>query len=74
LHPTLSEEQEENHVSKCQDLQGGPERDPEFLSKIIAGDETWVYTYNPETKQKTSHWKSPPSPYPLPPTKANLFK
>jgi hypothetical protein len=32
-----------------QDLQKRPER--EFLSGLITGDETWVYEYNPETKQ-----------------------
>jgi hypothetical protein len=28
-----------------QDLQRRLERDPEFFSKIITGDETWVYRY-----------------------------
>jgi hypothetical protein len=50
----LSEEQNENHVSTCQDLQGKHERDPEFLLKIITGGETWVYRYDPETKQQSS--------------------
>jgi hypothetical protein len=36
----LSEEQKENHVNTCQDVQGRPERDPEFLLKIITGYET----------------------------------
>jgi hypothetical protein len=26
-------------------------RDPEFLLKIITGDGTWVYKYDPETKE-----------------------
>jgi hypothetical protein len=64
LCPIPSEEEEESH-----DLQGRPERDPEFLLKIITGDETSVYRYNLETKQQMSHWKSPSSP-PLPPKKA----
>lgn len=33
-----------------------------FLSKIITGDETWVYGYDPETKRQSSHWKSAASP------------
>jgi hypothetical protein len=35
-----------------------------FISNIIPGDETWVYGYDPETKQQSSQWKSPISPQP----------
>jgi len=38
--------------------------DPSFLLNVITGDETWVYTYNPETKTQSSQWKSPGSPRP----------
>jgi hypothetical protein len=31
--------------------------DPNFISNIITGDETWVYGYDPETKQQSSQWK-----------------
>jgi hypothetical protein len=24
--------------------------DPDFLSKVITGDESWIYGYDPETK------------------------
>jgi len=34
------------------------------LSRVITGDESWVYGYNPETKQQSSQWKSPTSPRP----------
>jgi hypothetical protein len=40
------------------------ERDPESLLKIITGDETWVYRYDPETKQQSSQWKNPFSLHP----------
>jgi len=30
--------------------------DPNFISNIITGDETWVYGYDPETKQQSSQW------------------
>jgi hypothetical protein len=36
----LSKKQTENHVTTCQNLQGRFERGPEYLSKIITGDET----------------------------------
>jgi len=47
--------------------------DPDFLSKIItgAGDESWCYGYNPETKQQSSQWKSVSS---LRPKKARQVK
>jgi len=42
-----------------QDPQKRIEGDAELLSKIITGDETWVYGYDPETKQQPSQGKSP---------------
>jgi len=41
-----------------QDTQERIEGDAE-LSKIITADETWVYGYDPETKQQPSQGKSP---------------
>jgi len=38
--------------------------DPDFLSKIITGDESWCYGYDPETKQQSRQWKSKSSPRP----------
>jgi histone-lysine N-methyltransferase SETMAR len=34
------------------------------MSRIITGDESWVYGYDPETKRQSSQWKSPSSPQP----------
>jgi hypothetical protein len=33
--------------------------DPNFISNIITGGETWVYGYDPDTEQQSSQWKSP---------------
>ncbi|UYV78494.1 hypothetical protein LAZ67_16001759 [Cordylochernes scorpioides] len=30
--------------------------DPEWKDKIITGDETWVYCYDPETKRQSAEW------------------
>ena len=30
----------------------------------MTGDESWVYGYDPETKQQSPHWKGPTSPRP----------
>jgi hypothetical protein len=38
--------------------------DPSFMSRVITGDKSWVYGYDPETKQQSSRWKSPGSPGP----------
>ena len=27
-----------------------------ILKKVITGDESWVYGYDPETKQQSSQW------------------
>jgi hypothetical protein len=38
--------------------------DPEFLTTVITGDETWVYGYDPEMKVQSSQWKQSSSPRP----------
>jgi len=38
--------------------------DPNFLSRIITGDESWLYDYDLETKQQSSQLKTPSSPWP----------
>ena len=35
-----------------------------FFSRIIAGDETWVYHHDPETKKESMQWKHKGSPTP----------
>jgi len=34
------------------------------MSSVITGDESWVYGYDPETKQMSSQWKTATSPRP----------
>jgi hypothetical protein len=51
----LSDDEKAHCVSVCRELQMPEARDdPIFISNIITGDETWVYGYDPETKQKLS--------------------
>ena len=38
--------------------------DKNVLKKIITGDESWVYGYDPETKQQPSEWKLQSEPLP----------
>ena len=37
---------------------------PEFLGRVITGDETWVFQYDPETKRQSLQWKTANSPRP----------
>jgi hypothetical protein len=44
-----------------------------FFFYFITGDETWVYGYDIETKQQSSHWKSPAWPHPKKTQKVHLW-
>ena len=60
----LSCEQKEFRAAVAQDLYETANNDPDFRKKVITGDESWVYGYDPETKAKSSQWKSLESPRP----------
>jgi len=34
------------------------ERQDSILGRVITGDETWVYQYDPETKRQSAQWKT----------------
>jgi hypothetical protein len=34
---------------------------PAFISRIITGEESWIYGYDPETKKHSLQWKGPQS-------------
>ena len=50
----LSDDQKALHVSVCRELKQQASNGPNFISNIITGDGTWVYGYDPETKQQSS--------------------
>ncbi|KAJ8949971.1 hypothetical protein NQ318_002379 [Aromia moschata] len=58
----LTDNQKACRVETCRALKQQLETDPDFLSKVITGDESWCYGYDPETK--SSQWKRPLSPRP----------
>ena len=60
----LSEEQKERRKELCLDLLQRIEKGPDLLNSIITCDETWVFTYDPETKRQSMQWKSTSSPRP----------
>jgi len=47
----LSNEQKERRKELCLDLLQRVENEPDLLNSIITCDETWVFTYDPETKR-----------------------
>jgi hypothetical protein len=52
----LYREQKEFHAAVAQDLLETANNDPDFLKKVITGDESWVYGYDPKTKAQSSQW------------------
>jgi hypothetical protein len=46
----------------CEELRQIASDDATFLSRVITGDESWIYSYHPETKQQSFQEKSPNSP------------
>ena len=60
----LTADQMQQRVSVCTELRQLASDDETFLSRVITGDESWVYVYEPETKRQSSQWKSPTSPRP----------
>ena len=60
----LSVEQKANRLEMCQDLLGRLKIEPNFLDKVITGDESWVFDYGPETKRQSSEWHTKSSPRP----------
>jgi len=60
----LSDEQKECRKELCLDLLQCIENELDLLNLIITCDETWVFTYDPETKRQSMQWKSTSSPRP----------
>ncbi|UYV68001.1 hypothetical protein LAZ67_5002755 [Cordylochernes scorpioides] len=52
----LTEEQKEVRMDVCKNMVEMTRTDPEWMQKIITGNETWVYQYDPETKRQSSQW------------------
>jgi hypothetical protein len=55
--PLLTNDQHEQRQTIAGDLLERSCEDVQFISNIVTGDETWVYGYDPETKQQSSQRK-----------------
>ncbi|UYV63145.1 hypothetical protein LAZ67_2003289 [Cordylochernes scorpioides] len=53
----LTNEQKLCRLATCVDMMEMTRTDPEWKDKIITGDETWVYGYDPETKPQSAEWR-----------------
>jgi len=58
----LNNDQQDHRVRVCNKMQKAVRHDRDFLSRVITGDESWLYDYDPETKQQSTQWKTPSSP------------
>ena len=58
----LSLEEKANRKACCEDELALYRQDETFIERIITGDETWVFGYEPETKRQSLEWRSPGSP------------
>jgi len=58
----LTDDQREQRQIIARDLFERSCEDAQFLKNNVTGDESWVYGYDPETKQQSSQWKGPMSP------------
>jgi hypothetical protein len=49
----LTDDQKQRRVNVCLEVREKVNEDPTFIHifRIIAGDESWIYGYDPETKQ-----------------------
>jgi len=55
----LTKEQKQRRDTKYQDIL---ERQDDILGRVITGDETWVYQYDPERQWQSAQWKTANSP------------
>ena len=52
----LTNEQKQHRRETCENMLEMVSDESEWFKKIITGDETWVYAYDPETKQQSREW------------------
>lgn len=60
----LSVEQKHERMAIAQDCLDQVESDPTLLGRVITGDESWFFQYDPETKRQSQQWLSPGSARP----------
>jgi hypothetical protein len=60
----LSDDQKQRWLHVCSDLSRQLAEGNNLLDRVIMGDESWCFQYNPETKCQSMQWKTSASPRP----------
>jgi len=60
----MTENQKQTRVNCCRDLTQMAQADPDVFERYITGNETWIYYYDPESRQQSMGWCHPNSPRP----------
>ena len=60
----LSAEPKENRLFISQEMLDRLNREPNFMDRVVTGDESWVFEYDPETKRQSEEWHTKSSPRP----------
>jgi len=60
----LTPEQKDRRITACRDLIATADSDPDFFKKIITGDETRCFAYDPTRKRQSAAWVGETSPRP----------
>ncbi len=60
----LTDQQKRTRLNIAKDNLAKIEADPGVLARIIATDESWVFTFDPRTKQADMEWLAPNEPRP----------
>jgi hypothetical protein len=60
----LTDDQKQHRLEVSMQLKEHVRNGPDFLSKIITVDTSWIYGYGPKTKQQLSQWGCPSSSWP----------
>jgi len=58
----LTNKQKENQRNVCLDLLEHIKNDENFFKHVITGDESWIFEYDPKTKQQSLEWHTSNSP------------
>jgi len=61
---TMTPEQKDRRVTACRDLIATADSDPDFFKKIVTGNETWCFAYDPTTERQSAAWVGESSPRP----------
>jgi len=60
----LKEDQKERRVQVCHEILEQLETEAMLLERLITGDESWIFEYDPKTRRQSLKWKSPTLPRP----------